>query len=320
MRKQFVMALVLALALALGSAFGQAGVAFDVATVKPAAALDMQKIAADVQAGKMPNLGPRVNGSQATFNYMTLKELIAYAYKLKSYQVTGPDWMATQRFDIAAKLPEGASRDDAPAMLQALLKERFALVAHTDRSEHPVLALVVGKDGPKMKAATVTPVAIDESSPLKSGEMTVNTSDGPARVTRSADGTTVINMGAKGTMTQKLDMNTKVLHIDSDGTTMAGFANQLTQVIQMGGTSSRQVVDQTGLTGYYQVAIEVSLADLMNMAKQQGVDVPAAMTADADNGASVYDSVKTLGLRLQPGKAMVDQVVVTGAVKVPVGN
>src|ERR1035441_10079465 len=37
--------------------------AFDVASVKPAAPLDMAKLAADAQAGKMPKLGARIEGS-----------------------------------------------------------------------------------------------------------------------------------------------------------------------------------------------------------------------------------------------------------------
>jgi uncharacterized protein (TIGR03435 family) len=125
--------------------------AFDVASVKPAAPLDMAKLAADAQAGKMPKLGARIEGSRAEFTYVALKELIAYAYKVKSYQISGPDWLTTQRFDIVAKLPDGASKDDAPKMLQALLAERFKLTAHRDNQEHPVLGLVVGKGGPKMK-------------------------------------------------------------------------------------------------------------------------------------------------------------------------
>ena len=48
-------------------------------------------------------------------------------------------------FDIVATMPEGSKRDDAPAMLQSLLVERFKLVAHLETQEHPVLALVVGQ-------------------------------------------------------------------------------------------------------------------------------------------------------------------------------
>ena len=326
MRNSFAVALIAGLMLVAGSSSAQTATtapAFDVAVIRPSAPLDMAKLAQQVQAGQMPNLGPKIGDSQATFNYMSLKDLIALAYKLKPFQVTGPEWLGSLRFDITAKLPEGSSKKAVPEMLQALLKDRFALVSHLDRQEHPVLGLVVGKDGPKMKKATVTPQAIDESAPLKTGEMTVNSADGPIRMTRSADGGATMNMGAKGIMTQRMDVATRSLHIESDGVTMAGFADQLTQVLQMGGTSSRQVVDQTSLAGFYQVSLEVSLADLMNMAKSQGVDVPAdatAVSSDGDGGLSVYRSVEALGLKLQSSKAQIEQLVVESVAKTPTGN
>ena len=252
------------LLLAAGATFGQtapSNLAFEVATVKPSPPLDMAKLAAEMQAGKMPRFGPHVNASQAEYNYMSLKDLIAIAYKVKGYQITGPAWLATERFDIVAKMPDGASKDDAPKMLQALLEERFKLAAHRDTQEHPVLALVVGKDGPKLKESPATTEPIDENAPLKPGEMKIDGPDGPVRMTRNADGSTTINMGAKGTITQRMDMQAQTMHLESSMVTMAGFADMLTNILQMGGGGGRQVVDMTDLKGNYQVAVEISLAD-----------------------------------------------------------
>src|ERR1039458_5970133 len=81
----------------------------------------------------------------------SLKRLILTAYKLKPYQVSGPDWMDSVRFDILSKIPEGGTKDQVPEMLQALLAERFKLTAHRETKEQPVYGLVVGKDGPKLK-------------------------------------------------------------------------------------------------------------------------------------------------------------------------
>src|ERR1017187_7675549 len=69
---------------------------FDVASVRPSAPLDMQKLQADMQAGKMPNFGMHLNGLRAEFNYLTLRDLIMVAYKVKTYQITGPDWLNSQ--------------------------------------------------------------------------------------------------------------------------------------------------------------------------------------------------------------------------------
>ncbi len=96
-------------------------------------------------------------------------------------------------------MPEGSKKEDAPKMLQALLEERFKLTTHRASAEHPVLALVVGKGGPKLKASAGTPVAIDESAPLKPGELKMDGSDGPVRVkVDMTTGSSVIDMGLQG--------------------------------------------------------------------------------------------------------------------------
>jgi uncharacterized protein (TIGR03435 family) len=294
--------------------------------------LDMAKLREQVQAGNMPRFGPHVNASQAEYIYMTLKALIANAYTLKPYQISGPEWLGTEHFDIAAKLPEGASKDDAPKMLEALLEDRFKLAAHRDTQEHPVLGLVVGKNGPKLKEATATPQPIDENAPLKSGEMKMDTPDGPIRMTRNADGSTTINMGAKGTVTSRVDMQTQTMSLESSSVTMAGFADMLTNMLQMGGGGGRQVVDMTDLKGNYQVAVEVSLADLQAMARSMGMGQPvgpgggaaggqpAAAASDPGGGSTVFASVQKLGLKLEPRKAKVLQLVIDHIEKTPTEN
>src|SRR6185295_9214849 len=72
-------------------------------------------------------LGLRLDGSQARIGSLTLRDYIAMAYRMKSYQVMGAEWISTDRFDVNAKLPEGSTVDQIPAMMQSLLSERFAL-------------------------------------------------------------------------------------------------------------------------------------------------------------------------------------------------
>jgi uncharacterized protein (TIGR03435 family) len=78
---------------------------------------------------------------RAQYTYMTLKALVIYACKLRPDQVSGPDWMASDHFDIVARLPEGSTKEDASAMLKALLHDRFKLETHMGTSEHPVSIL-----------------------------------------------------------------------------------------------------------------------------------------------------------------------------------
>jgi uncharacterized protein (TIGR03435 family) len=335
-RSRFGLIFAVGLLLAAGATFGQTApnnLAFEVATVKPSPPLDMAKLAAEIKAGKMPRLGPHVSASQAEYTYESLKDLIAAAYKVKGYQITGPAWLATEHFDIVAKIPDGASKDDVPRMLQALLEERFKLAAHRDTQEHPMLALVVGKDGPKLKESPPATEPIAENAPLKPGEMKFDGPNGPIRVTRNADGSTTMNMGAKGTITQRMDMQAQTITLESSTVTMAGFADILTNILQMGGGRGRQVVDMTDLKGNYQVAVEISLADAMAAARAQGMNPPAppagsgaadaspaSAASDPGGGSTVFASVKKLGLKLEPRKAKVEQLVIDHVEKTPTEN
>ena len=53
---------------------------------------------------------------------MSLQLLILNAYSIKPYQISGPDWLYSQRFEINATLPEGGSKDQVPGMLQGFSK------------------------------------------------------------------------------------------------------------------------------------------------------------------------------------------------------
>src|SRR5438105_14656249 len=104
---------------------------FEVASIRPSPPITMNV-----------KVGVHIDGAQVSFTYVSLKDLIQSAYTLKNYQIVGPDWVGSERFDIAAKLPEGATREQVPAMLQSLLEDRFKLKFHRDSKEFPVYALL----------------------------------------------------------------------------------------------------------------------------------------------------------------------------------
>jgi uncharacterized protein (TIGR03435 family) len=323
------------LALTAIAAFAQTKLAFEVATIKPSPPMDMTKIAAALQAGgKMP-IGANVEFLRAEYKYLDLRSLMTLAYGVKPYQITGPDWMSTTRFDIVGKMPEGSKKEDAPQMLQTLLEERFKLTTHRASAEHPVLALVVGKGGPKLKASVEKPVAIDESAPLKPGELKMDGSDGPVRIkVDMTTGGSIIDMGLQGKMSFRLNPATQTMHVDFSMTTMGGFANMITQLFeQLGGTGGRQVVDMTGIKGNYDATVELSLMEMVAMAKAAGADIPAGAPGAAGGrgdvsvasdpgggGTSPADAVQSMGLKLESRKAMVDQLIVDHIEKTPTEN
>src|ERR1035438_3164016 len=87
------------------------------------------------------------------YNNVSLRDVIRAAFKVRNDQISGPDWMNSDRFIISAKFPAGATKDDVPAMLQALLAERFKLTYHKDSKILPMYALVPGKGGAKLTPA-----------------------------------------------------------------------------------------------------------------------------------------------------------------------
>jgi len=336
MHNHFGLTIGIGLLLVVGRAFGQTNspLTFEVSSVKPAAPLDLAKLQAAVRDGGTPGLGMRVDPGRVEFIYEDLKSLIGVAYKLRPNQIAGPDWMVNRRFDIIARFPAGANRDDIPQMLQALLKERLKLEAHFESKEHSVLALVVGKGGPKLPESKEAPEAIDENAPLKTGEIKIDDPDvGQVRMTfdpKSGGGT--MNMGTRGAVSYRMDADTKVLHIDAKQMTMGGFVEMLTQLSQITGLGGRQVVDMTGLQGHYQIAIDISLADLVSMVRARASDMQNAPVGDAPGAtapapaanpggdATIIGSLHTLGLKLEQRKAVTGQLVVDHVEKTPTEN
>jgi uncharacterized protein (TIGR03435 family) len=124
---------------------GQVAHEFDVATVKPATAQSegrtSTRMSSDTEAGKL------------TYSNVNLKDVIGKAYKVQQYQINGPDWLDTERFDFVARFPPHSPAEQLPLMLQALLADRFKLTVHRTTKELPVYVLAVAKNGPKFKNA-----------------------------------------------------------------------------------------------------------------------------------------------------------------------
>jgi uncharacterized protein (TIGR03435 family) len=116
--------------------------AFDVASVKPR---------------PFKNAGAReqrINPDGISFLNATLADCIAAAWNVKRHQISGPDWLTRDRFDIIAKAEGTPGRDRLMLMFQALLAERFRLALHREMKDLPVYSLVVAKGGPKFHPST----------------------------------------------------------------------------------------------------------------------------------------------------------------------
>jgi uncharacterized protein (TIGR03435 family) len=128
---------------------------FEVASVKPAA-----PVAGHFQY----HMTMKVDAAMVNISNASLTYLVRTAYRVNSYQISGPDRMETQKFDVVAKLPaagtaKDAAQDQILEMLQALLAARFQLAAHHATQERLVRALVAGKNGARLATPPTGPDA-----------------------------------------------------------------------------------------------------------------------------------------------------------------
>ena len=112
---------------------------FAVASIKP-------------NTANSPVTGGVGNGGAGGKN-ISLRMLIGLAWRIQEFQISGgPGWSKSDRFDVEGKAENrNADYDQLRLMLRSLLEDRFKLKYHREMKESPAYALVVGKDGPKIK-------------------------------------------------------------------------------------------------------------------------------------------------------------------------
>ena len=124
-------------------AWAQEPPTFEVASVKPS----------DSRSIRMFSGGPGTKDpGRISWSRATLHDVLYYAFDLKDgEQISGPEWLSTEPYDITAKIPPGTTKVQFEAMLQVLLADRFKMVVHHVTRELAVYFLVVAKNGPKFR-------------------------------------------------------------------------------------------------------------------------------------------------------------------------
>jgi uncharacterized protein (TIGR03435 family) len=240
--------------------------AFEVATIHPAPPITEVRQKMEIGA----KMGIKIDQGRVDCIYQSLRDLIRYAYRVRDFQVTGPDWIRDERWVIAAKIPEGASKEQVPEMMQALLAERFKVVVHRETKDRPIYALVVAKDGLKL-------------TPAEEGN------------------------AFEGFKSQRLDEG--MLRMTSRSIPLSRLVDSL------GAFADRPVIDMTGISGNFQVTLEAPMAEIKKS------DEMKASGRMGDFGRPLaFDMVHNLGLRLDPRKAPVEQIVVDSAERKPTEN
>ena len=317
--------------LSLGFAFAGLALAqrpaFEVATIKPSAPLDT----AALRAGTA-HINTRVDAGRIDMGTASLFRLICTAYRLRPYQMHGPDWLKTTDFDIQATLPAGGTVDQIPEMLQSLLEDRFGLKVHRADEEQQVYALVVAKGGPKLTPAKpAEPEAPADPTKPPPQSIAVPTLQGGVKAVRTADGIS-LEM-PDGEITGKVfltidNKNQKILARSPDAD-MKTFASLLSV-----GVVDKPVIDMTGIEGHYDITVELSQENALNAFRSnisflgpqgggdgggRGGDAAGAQAPDP-SGASIQSSIQNLGLHLDSRKLPVPTLFVDHIEKAPTGN
>jgi uncharacterized protein (TIGR03435 family) len=267
---------------------------FEVASIRPAAPL----------GGTQVNVGVHVDGAMVACTAFSLKDYVVAAYQLKFYQVIGPEWIAGERYDLTAKLPEGATRSQVPAMLQAMLADRFEMKMHRETRDFPVYSLVVMKGGSKMKESPLDEET--ENSPGGRGAINVAASGGRGGVN--------LNFG-KGSSFAFADNK-----IEARKLAMLSFVDTLGRFLD------RPVVDATELKGTYDFTLNFTPEDFRAMqiraALAAGVVLPpeALRLLEGASGDSLFSAVQTIGLKLESRKAPLEVLVIDSVRKTPTDN
>jgi len=262
---------------------------FEVASVKPSQQGEgnLMMMMSRMLDMMPPGMIPMPDAGLVRIKVMPLRHLIAAAYRVRADKIFGPSWMAETYFDVEAKLPARAKKENANEMLQALLTERFGVELHRETRELPGFALIVGKSGPKMEEAVPAKAELEPASPEDAKERQ------EARIKAMQD-----------QMRQRMQERERSGGPPHPGMstsnwtsiTMSAFAEQLARM------ANGPVVDETGLTGKYKVSVQTWRG------------------TDDDPEQTIFQAVEQLGLKLAPRKVSAEIIVVDKASKTPTEN
>jgi len=261
------------------------GHSFEVAAVKTAV---MPDFARGFWVGRISGGPGTADPGRYSCEKCDLYNLVLMAYDLKGYQLTAPEWMRSAGFDITAKVPPVATRDQFRLMLQGLLAERFKLAVHHEQKEMPASELTLTKGGPRLKASTESPAAESPSAAVA------------PQLTFDKEGFPILPPGQHFAMI----MENGRARVRVAGMSMKDFA------IQLAGQTSRPVIDATGLTGTW----DFTLSWMAQTLRANAVDLETS-------GPTLEAALQQqLGLRLESKKGSVDIVVIDHCERAPTEN
>jgi len=247
--------------------------------------------------------GSIVGGGRGQYRAINvpLRVTITNAWNLRDHQLVGaPAWLASDRFDIVAKEPEGTFTDEQRRlMMQAMLIDRFKLKAHVETRELPIYNLMLlrsdGRLGPELK-----PTAVDCAALRK---------ERAAGSTAPADPPRRVGIDERVPCSQRGFFGPLAATLNASGLTLERIAATL------GTYADRLVVNKTGLDGEYDMLLKFRPEAGGPMG---GLAPPLSTTGDPSSDlAPIGIAVREqLGLKLEPARGPV-QVLVIDSISPP---
>ncbi len=260
-------------------------------------AASVKAVVSDNRARAVMRGGPGTpDAGQITYTNATLMSVLMRAFDVKNFQISGPDWLTSRRYDILARVPAGATRERFNQMLQNLLAERFRLVVHHETRPIQGFDLVTGRGAVKLKPSTESPEpGAEPTGPPKTDSNGFPILDKPGLA---------LMEGVKG--------KSVITFLTARAQPISALVDMLSREFRL------PIADKTGLTGKFDFRLE--------FAPQPPGALPPPPSADAlpeidDSAPNLTTAVQQqLGLRLNPARIPLDVVVIDRGDPTPIEN
>jgi len=219
-------------------------------------------------------------------------------------------WITSDRYIIIATAEGKPGRQVINGdMLRALLEDRFKLKTHRENREAPAYTLTVAPSGAKLKQ-------FEEGSciPYEPGAP-VLLPDGSSITLPVDPGIVNVNIGPVGlcgTANRGWNFNDQNVYLHAFGLSLSEFARYLSRGLD------HPVIDKTGIGGVFTFDLKVAMDDtVVGFSPLPPPGLPRPLPPGAEDtpvnppGPSIFRAVQEqLGLKLEPGKAPVEYLVI----------
>jgi uncharacterized protein (TIGR03435 family) len=219
------------------------------------------------KSGSQEQSGGLLPGGQFAATNISIIQLLQFAWHVDENAISGmPSWFRSDRFDVVAKGSPNTSDPELRTMMRSLLASEFKLSVRDALKPQDAFALIVAKGGPILKKASGQPLPAQSAAAAAAAAR--HQQDDPNEHCRKSFDKATGN------------------HAECRNITMPELALRL-RSLAPAYFDGRPVVDQTGITGTYDLALRWIGRDQI----------------DSLGGLTIFDAMtKQLGLKLEQRK------------------